>query len=86
MCGGVYEEEFEMKYYGPSTQFASTQLFGRAAAVCELENIECNLDPYENRINFKSMKEEERFTIAWQQYLAKKQQRGLRILRGQSSD
>lgn len=58
------------KYYGPSTQFASTQLFGRAAAICELENIECNLDPYENRINFKSMKEEERFTIAWSKAVA----------------
>ena len=63
MCGGYYEEE--MPYYGPSTQFTSTPLFGRAAAICELENIECNLDPYENRINFKNAKEEERFTIAW---------------------
>ena len=82
MCGGYYEEEImeDMKfttaenmmkeYYGPSTQFASTQLFGRAAAICELENIECNLDPYENRINFKSMKEEERFTIAWSKAVA----------------
>ena len=66
MCGGYYEEEMMMdKYYGPSTQFRSTPLFGRAAAICELENIECNLDPYENRINFKNAKEEERFTIAW---------------------
>jgi len=66
MCGGYYEEEMEdKKYYGPSAQFASTPSFGRAAAVCELENIECNLDPYENRINFKNAREEERFTIAW---------------------
>ena len=58
------------EYYGPSTQFASTPLFGRAAAICELENIECNLDPYENRINFKNAKAEERFTIAWQKAVA----------------
>ena len=54
------------KYYGPSTQFASTPLFGRAAAICELENIECRLDPYENRIHFGSIKAEEKFSIAWQ--------------------
>ena len=59
-----------MEYYGPSTQFASTPLFGRAAAICELENIECNLDPYNNRINFKNTKAEERFTIAWQKAVA----------------
>jgi len=58
------------EYYGPSTQFASTPLFGRAAAICELENIECNLDPYENRINFKNARAEERFTIAWQKAVA----------------
>ena len=62
MCGGYYEEEMKDKqYYGPSTQFSSTPRFGKAAAVCELENIECNLDPYENRINFKNAKEEEKF-------------------------
>ena len=71
MCGGVYEEEFEMKdYYGPSTKFASTPLFGRAAAICELEDIECRLDPYENIIHFASIKAEERFAIAWQKAVA----------------
>jgi len=69
MCGGYYEEEMK-EYKGPSTQFASTPSFGRAAVVCELENIECNLDPYENRINFKNAREEERFTIAWQKRVA----------------
>ena len=66
MCGGYYEEEMEdKKYYGPSAQFASTPSFGRAAAICELEDIECNLDPYHNRINFKNARAEEQFTIAW---------------------
>jgi len=59
-----------MEYYGPSTKFESATGFGRAAAICELENIECNLDPYNNRINFKSIKAEERFTIAWQKAVA----------------
>ena len=53
-----------MEYYGPSTQFASTPLFGRAAAICELEDIPCRLDPYTNTIHFKSIKAEEQFTIA----------------------
>jgi hypothetical protein len=71
MCGGYYEEEMKDKqYYGPSTQFSSTPRFGKAAAVCELENIECNLDPYENRINFKNAKEEEKFMIAWGKIVA----------------
>lgn len=59
-----------MEYYGPSTKFSSTRAFGRAAAVCELENIECNLDPYENRINFKNAKAEEQFMIAWERIVA----------------
>ena len=59
-----------MEYYGPSTQFASTPLFGKAAAICELEDIPCNLDPYNNRINFKSAEAEKRFTIAWQKAVA----------------
>lgn len=73
MCGGYYEEEMMMEdkeYYGPSTQFESTPAFGRAAALCELENIECNLDPYENRINFKNAKAEEQFMIAWGKIVA----------------
>jgi hypothetical protein len=71
MCGGYYEEEMEDKqYYGPSTQFTSTPSFGRAAAICELEDIECNLDPYHNRINFKNARAEEQFTIAWQKAVA----------------
>ena len=53
-----------MKYYGPSTKFESTPAFGRAAAICELENIECRLDPFENTIHFASIKAEEQFTIA----------------------
>ena len=52
------------KYYGPSTKFESTPAFGRAAAICELENIECRLDPIANMIHFASIKEEEKFTIA----------------------
>ena len=76
MCGGYYEEEMMTdKYYGPSTQFSSTPMFGRAAAICELENIECNLDPYENRINFKNAKAEEQFTIAWQRRVSAGSQR-----------
>ena len=58
------------QYYGPSTQFSSTPMFGRAAAICELENIECRLDPYENRIHFESIKAEERFSIAWHKAVA----------------
>lgn len=58
-----------MKYYGPSTKFSSTPMFGRAAAICELEDIECRLDPYENIIHFASTKEEEKFTIAFQRRL-----------------
>jgi hypothetical protein len=59
-----------MKYYGPSTEFASTPLFGKAAAICELENIACRLDPYQNRIHFQDAKAEKRFTIAWQKAVA----------------
>ena len=64
MCGGYYEEEMK-EYYGPSTQFSSTPLFGRAMAICELENIPCRFDVYENRIHFEDAKAEERFSIAW---------------------
>ena len=53
-----------MKYYGPSTKFEETSAFGRAAAICELEDIPCRLDPFENTIHFKSIKAEEQFTIA----------------------
>ena len=59
-----------MKYYGPSTQFESATGFGRAAAICELENIACRLDPYENRIHFQDAEAEKRFTIAWQKAVA----------------
>ena len=52
------------KYYGPSTKFESTPAFGKAAAICELENIECRLDPIANMIHFASKKEEEKFAIA----------------------
>ena len=57
-------------YYGPSTKFSSTPTFGRAAAICELENIACTLDPYSNTIHFKGVKEEERFSIAWHKAVA----------------
>lgn len=63
MCGGYYEEELRMK--GPATQFSSTPLFGRAMALCELENIPCRFDVYENRIYFENAKAEEKFSIAW---------------------
>ena len=58
------------KYYGPSTKFESTPAFGKAAAICELENIECRLDPFANMIHFASEEEEKRFTIAWQKAVA----------------
>lgn len=59
-----------MKYYGPSTKFEETSAFGKAAAVCELENIPCRLDPYTNTIHFKSIKAEEQFMIAWGKIVA----------------
>ena len=59
-----------MEYYGPSTKFESTPAFGKAAAICELENIPCRLDPFENTIHFKSIKAEEKFSIAWQKAVA----------------
>lgn len=59
-----------MKYYGPSTKFENTPAFGKAAAVCELENIPCRLDPYTNTIHFKSIKAEEQFMIAWGKIVA----------------
>ena len=59
-----------MTYYGPSTQFSSTPMFGRAAAICELENIPCRLDPYENRIHFKNAAAEVKFSIAWHKVVA----------------
>ena len=59
-----------MEYYGPSTKFDSTPKFGKAAAVCELENIPCRLDPYTNTIHFKSIKAEEQFMIAWGKIVA----------------
>ena len=70
MCGGYYEEELESKYYGPSTKFESATGFGRAAAICELEDVPCRLDPYTNTIHFKSIKAEEQFSIAWQKAVA----------------
>jgi len=71
MCGGYYEEEMKDKtYYGPSTQFSSTPIFGKAAAICELEDVPCRLDPYTNTIHFEDVKAEERFTIAWQKRVA----------------
>jgi len=63
MCGGYYEEEFEMK--GPAAQFSSTPMFGRAMALCEIENIPCRFDVYNNRIYFENAKAEEKFSIAW---------------------
>jgi hypothetical protein len=60
-----------MEYYGPSTVFNSTPKFGKAAAVCELENIPCRLDPYTNTIHFKSTKAEEQFMIAWETAMSK---------------
>ena len=69
MCGGYYEEEMK-EYYGPSTQFSSTPTFGRAAAICELENIPCRLDPYSNTIHFESAKAEVQFSIAWHKAVA----------------
>ena len=59
-----------MTYYGPSTQFRSTPTFGKAAAICELENIPCRLDPYENRIHFKNAAAEVKFSIAWHKAVA----------------
>lgn len=64
MCGGYYEEE--LAYYGPSTEFKTVAGFGRAAAICELENIACRLDPERNRIHFKNAKEEVKFTVAFE--------------------
>lgn len=49
----------------PATQFNSTPAFGKAMALCELENIPCRFDVYENRIYFENAKAEERFSIAW---------------------
>lgn len=60
-----------MEYHGPTTQFSSLPVFGKAAVVCEIEDIECNLDPYKKQIHFRNAAAEERFTIAWLQYLAK---------------
>jgi hypothetical protein len=59
-----------MKYYGPSTKFESTPNFGRAVALCKLENIECRIDPHVNTIHFENAKAEERFTIAWSKAVA----------------
>ena len=82
MCGGYYEEEImeDMKfttaenmmkeYYGPTTKFSSTPAFGRAVALCKLENIECRIDPHVNTIHFEDVKAEERFTIAWSKAVA----------------
>jgi len=53
------------EYYGPRTVFASAEIFGLAAAICEIENIGCRPDPYDNIIHFKNVEEEERFSIAW---------------------
>ena len=61
----------EEKYYGPSTQFHSTPTFGRAAAICELNNIACRLDPYSNTIHFKNADEEVKFSIAWRTAMSK---------------
>ena len=66
MCGGVYEEEFEVKEYkGPSTQFKTIAGFSKAVAICEKKKIKCRVDPAENMIHFETTKEEERFSIAF---------------------
>ena len=81
MCGGYYEEEMiDMKfttaedmmkdYYGPSTIFRTTPEFGKAAVVCEMENISCRLDPLEKAIHFENAEAEQNFMIAWGKIVA----------------
>jgi hypothetical protein len=53
------------EYYGPRRAFIAAEIFGLATAICEIENIKCRPDPYDNTIHFKNVEEEERFSIAW---------------------
>jgi len=53
------------EYKGPSTQFKTVAGFSKAVAICEKKNIKCRINPAEGMIHFKSIKEEERFSIAF---------------------
>jgi len=63
MCGGVYEEEFEMK--GPSTKFKYEAGFQQALMIClnHLEAREWSADSSTRTITFSSTKAEEKYSI-----------------------
>lgn len=63
MCGGIYEEEFEMK--GPKWTFSSDDAVREAAAVCVLNVPADSWRVVENRsIVFASVKAEEMYSKA----------------------
>jgi hypothetical protein len=63
MCGGVYEEEFEMR--GPSTKFKYKAGFQQAIMIClnHLEAREWSEDSSTRTITFSSTKAEEKYSI-----------------------
>lgn len=63
MCGGVYEEEFEMR--GPATQFKSAAGFQQAVMIClnHLEEKEWTSASSTRTITFSSIKAEEKYSI-----------------------
>jgi hypothetical protein len=63
MCGGVYEEEFEMR--GPSTKFKYEAGFQQALMIClnHLEAKEWAADSSTKTITFSSTKAEEKYSI-----------------------
>ena len=63
MCGGVYEEEFEMR--GPSTKFKYKAGFQQAVMIClnHLEESEWSEDSSTRTITFSSTKAEEKYSI-----------------------
>ena len=63
MCGGIYEEEFEMK--GPKWTFSSDESVREAAAICVLNVPADSWRVVENRsIVFASVKAEEMYSKA----------------------
>jgi len=63
MCGGVYEEEFEMR--GPSTKFKYEAGFQQALMIClsHLDTQEWAADSSTRTITFSSTKAEEKYSI-----------------------
>ena len=64
MCGGSYEDGEPQVLWTKYSKFESTTGFGRAAAICELENIRLQIRYTQNTIHFKNVEAEENFSAS----------------------